>query len=177
MKFTPTQVDGAFIIDIEPHVDDRGFFARTFCVRQFEAHGLHTEFVQANMSLNHHAGTLRGLHWQTAPHAEVKVVRCTRGAIFDVAVDVRPDSPTFRQWVGVELSADNARCLYIPAGCAHGYQTLTGEAEVHYLVSAFYAPEHERGARWDDPAFDIVWPPAKERIVSPRDEAHHLFVW
>lgn len=177
MKFTPTQIEGVVIIDIEPRTDDRGFFARSFCAREFAAQGLHTTYLQANMSYNHHQGTLRGMHWQAAPHAEVKVVRCTRGAIYDVAVDVRPDSPSFRQWVGVELTADNARSLYIPEGCAHGYLTLTQGAEIHYLVSAFYAPEHERGARWNDPAFGITWPETADRIISPRDEAHPEFVW
>jgi len=175
MIFTPTQVEGVVIIDVEPRRDDRGFFARAFCAKEFEAQGLKSNFVQANMSFNPHLGTLRGMHWQAAPHEEVKVVRCTRGVIFDVAVDVRPVSPTFGKWTGVELSADNARALYIPEGCAHGYLTLTPDAEVHYLVSAFYAPAHERGARWDDPFFAITWPDTPSRIVSPRDEAHGFF--
>ncbi|MFZ2279688.1 MAG: dTDP-4-dehydrorhamnose 3,5-epimerase [Prosthecobacter sp.] len=172
MKFSPTKIQGCFIVDIEPRTDDRGFFARSFCRREFAEQDLCTEFVQANISFNHEAGTLRGMHWQDAPHAEVKVVRCTRGIVFDVALDLRRESPTYLQWTGVELSAENARSLYIPQGCAHGYLTLTPDAEMHYLVSAFYAPTHDRGARWDDPAFGIQWPNTPRRILSARDESH-----
>jgi dTDP-4-dehydrorhamnose 3,5-epimerase len=175
MKLTPTNIQGCFIVDIEPRADERGFFARSFCQHEFAAHGLHTQFVQANISQNHEAGTLRGMHWQDAPHAEVKVVRCTRGGIFDVALDLRRESPTYLQWAGVELHAENARALYVPQGCAHGYLTLTRDAEVHYLVSAFYAPTHDRGVRWDDPAFGIKWPHTPQRIISARDEAHPLW--
>ena len=175
MKFTPTNVDGVVIVDIEPRSDERGFFARSFCQREFEAQGLHTQFLQANMSFNHEQGTLRGMHWQEVPHSEVKVVRCTRGAIFDVALDLRRDSPSYLKWTGVELGAQNARALYIPEGCAHGYLTLTPAAEIHYLVSTFYAPAHERGARWDDRAFGIQWPHTPQRIISARDATHPLW--
>jgi dTDP-4-dehydrorhamnose 3,5-epimerase len=175
MKFHPTKVEGVFEIELEHQHDERGYFARTFCQREFSAQGLHTEFLQANTSFNHEAGTLRGMHWQDAPHAEVKLVRCTRGAIYDVALDLRRDSPTYLKWTGVELSADNARALYIPQGCAHGYVTLTPGAEIHYLVSTFYAPTHDRGSRWDDPAFDIEWPQVAPLIISARDKAHPLW--
>lgn len=175
MKFHPTRVEGVFEIELEHRRDERGFFARSFCQKEFAAQGLHTEFLQANMSFNHEAGTLRGMHWQDEPHAEVKVVRCTRGVIFDVAVDLRRDSPTYLKWHGVELSAENGRALYIPRGCAHGYLTLVPGAEIHYLVSTFYAPTHDRGARQDDPAFGIQWPETEKRLISPRDVAHPLW--
>lgn len=172
--FTPTAVDGVFTVDIKRHADERGWFARGFCSEDFKSAGLSGSFLQANLSFNHAAGTLRGMHWQDAPHSEVKVVRCTRGAIYDVALDLRRSSPTYLQWTGVELSADNARSLYIPEGCAHGYLTLAPGAEVHYLVSAFYAPTHDRGARWDDPAFNIAWP-EKPQVISARDQEHPLW--
>ena len=172
--FTSTEVEGVFIVDIKPRSDERGYFARSFCSQDFQNAGLCGSFIQANLSFNHAAGTLRGMHWQDAPHSEVKVVRCTRGAIFDVAVDLRPASPTYLRWTGVELSADNARSLYIPEGCAHGYLTLVPGAEVHYLVSALYAPSHDRGARWNDPAFGIAWP-EKPQVISARDEEHPLW--
>ncbi|MDB6003601.1 MAG: rfbC [Prosthecobacter sp.] len=172
MKFIPTNIQGSFIVDIEPSVDERGFFARSFCQREFEAQSLCTQFLQANISLNLEAGTLRGMHWQDQPHSEVKVVRCTRGMVYDVTLDLRRESPTYLQWTGVELSGENMRALYVPQGCAHGYLTLTPGAELHYLVSTFYAPTHDRGARWDDPAFGIQWPHTPQRIISARDEAH-----
>ncbi len=172
MKFTPTDVAGAFIVDIEARTDERGFFARAFCAKEFEAHGLYSEFLQANMSFNHEAGTLRGMHWQDEPHGEVKVVRCTRGVIYDVAVDLRPSSPTYLKWAAVELSAENARAFYIPQGCGHGYLTLTPGAEVHYLVSTYYAPTHDRGALWNDPAFSIEWPQKENLIISDKDQKH-----
>lgn len=172
--FTSTDVQGVFIVDIKPRADERGYFARGFCSQDFQNAGLCGSFLQANLSFNHAAGTLRGMHWQDAPHSEVKVVRCTRGAIFDVALDLRRSSPTYLRWTGVELSADNGRSLYIPEGCAHGYLTLTPGAEVHYLVSVPYAPAHDRGARWDDPAFGIVWP-QPPAIISKRDEEHPLW--
>lgn len=175
MKFHPTKVEGVFEIELEHRRDERGFFARSFCQKEFAAQGLHTEFLQSNLSFNHEAGTLRGMHWQDEPHAEVKVVRCTRGVIFDVAVDLRRDSPTYLKWHGVELSAENGRALYIPRGCAHGYLTLVPGAEIHYLVSTFYAPTHDRGARHDDPAFGIQWPEIEKRLISPRDVAHPLW--
>lgn len=158
MKFTPTAVDGAFIVDLEPHADSRGLFARTFDVDEFAAHGMDVGVAQCNLSFNHHAGTLRGLHRQVPPYAEGKLVRCTAGAIVDVAVDVRPGSPTYGRHVLVELSAANRRALFVPAYVAHGYQTLVDDAEVSYQVSGPYAPGGEQGFRYDDPAFGIAWP-------------------
>ena len=158
MRFVETRLKGAYLIEPEIRADERGFFARAFCRREFLAHGLNPELVQCNLSFNPASGTLRGMHYQRAPHAEVKLVRCTAGAICDVILDLRPDSPTFAQWAAVELSAGNRRLLYVPEGFAHGYQTLTEGAEVFYQVSAFYHPGSEEGARWDDPAFKIEWP-------------------
>ena len=172
MKLTRTRVEGVVIVDLERREDERGFFARTFCAEEFEAAGLVSRFVQGNVSFNRRAGTLRGLHWQVAPHEEAKLVRCTRGRIHDVAVDMRPQSATLHAWVAVELDDASGRALYIPEGCAHGYLTLTPDAEVHYLVSAAYEPSAERGARWDDPALGIEWPATAELVVSARDLAH-----
>lgn len=174
MIFTRTAVEGVVIVDLEPRTDERGFFARAFCAREFAAQGLNTQFVQANVSVNRDKGTLRGLHWQAAPHGEVKLVRCTRGAVHDVAVDMRPGSETYLRSVGVTLDAASGRALYIPEGCAHGYVTLEADTEVDYLVSAFYAPDHERAVRWDDPALGIEWPVPGRLIVSARDQAHPL---
>jgi len=175
MKFIETRVLGAILIDLEPRRDERGFFARSFCQREFEAKDLNTQFLQANISYNHEAGTLRGMHWQDEPHAEVKVARCTRGVIFDVALDLRHDSPSYLKWAAAELSAENGRALYIPRGCAHGYLTLTPGAEIHYLVSTFYAPTHNRGVLWNDPAFAIAWPETEKRFISERDNTHQLW--
>lgn len=158
MKFAETPLSGCYVIDLEQIGDDRGFFARSWCSKEFEAVGLGPRICQANVSYNNARGTLRGLHYQLAPHAEAKLVRCTRGAIFDVAVDLRVESPTFRQWFGVELSSENWRMLYIPEGFGHGFQALENDTEIYYLVSEFYTPEAERGARYDDPAFGIEWP-------------------
>ena len=158
MIFTNTALPGAVIVDVERREDARGHFARTYCAREFEAHGLPTQMVQTNMSLTRHAGTLRGMHYQLAPHAEDKLVRCVRGAIWDAIIDIRPDSPTYCQWTGVELSETNGRMLLVPKGFAHGFVTLTDDAAVTYQVSAFYAPQSERGLRHDDPAFAIDWP-------------------
>jgi dTDP-4-dehydrorhamnose 3,5-epimerase len=169
--FTETELPGAFIIDVERREDERGFFARAWCEDEFEEHGLSTHVVQCNLAYNRAKDTVRGMHYQAAPHAEVKVVRCTRGAVYDVIVDLRSDSPTFKRWVGVELNAENRRMLYIPEGFAHGYQTLADETETYYQVSAFYEPGAERGVRWDDPAFDIVWPQAERRIISAKDRS------
>jgi dTDP-4-dehydrorhamnose 3,5-epimerase len=171
MRFVPTKLAGAFVVEPEPRGDERGFFARTFCRDEFAARGLNTTWVQCNVSFNRRAGTLRGLHWQADPHAEVKLVRCTAGAAFDVIVDLRPDSPTYRQWVAVELSADNRKAVYIPAGFAHGFQTLADGTELFYQMSEFYYPELARGARWDDPALRIEWPACGHRVVAPRDLA------
>lgn len=171
MIFEETPVAGAFLIDLERREDDRGFFARAFCRREFEEHGLNPDVVQCNLSLSANAGTLRGMHFQRPPHEEAKLVRCTRGALWDVVLDLRPGSPTYLASYGAELSADNRRLLYIPEGCAHGFQTLVPETEAFYQVSAAYAPDHEGGVRWDDPAFGLEWPEAAERTISAKDLA------
>ena len=175
MIFTPTGLDGAFVVEIEPRGDDRGFFARTFCRREFEKNGLQVDFVQANTAFSKEKGTLRGMHFQRPPHAEAKFLRCVRGAVFDVMIDLRPESPTRKKWFGVELTAENRKMVFVPAGFAHGYLTTAADTEVFYLVSAFYAPEAEDGLRWDDPAFDIEWPPVGELIVSEKDRGWPLF--
>jgi dTDP-4-dehydrorhamnose 3,5-epimerase len=169
MIFTKTKLADAYLIDVEPHEDERGFFARAWCEQEFAEHGLETKVVQCNVSYNRLRGTLRGMHFQAPPHEEVKLVRCTRGAIYDVIVDLRPDSPTFKQWLGVELTADNRRVLYVPKGFAHGYQTLTDDSEVFYQVSEFYTPSAEGGVRWNDPAFGIEWPEPERALLSNRD--------
>ena len=166
MKFHPTPLDGAYTIELEKRGDDRGFFARLFCQKEFEAAGLSMSVVQINNSLSAKAGTLRGMHYQLAPAAEIKVVRCVRGALFDAIVDLRPDSPTFGTWFGTELSADNRRMLLVPQGCAHGFLTLTDDTEAFYLVNAFYAPDLERGVRYDDPRFGIDWPSQPVEVSS-----------
>jgi dTDP-4-dehydrorhamnose 3,5-epimerase len=158
MKFVKTKLRGAWLIDAEPMQDHRGFFARTFCAREFAQHGLETDFVQHSTSYSSAKGTLRGMHFQRAPHAEVKIVRCLKGAIWDVIIDLRPGSPTYRRWQAFELTAENRRQLYIPAGCAHGFQTLCDDTEAGYLISAYYAPSAACGVRYDDPAFAIAWP-------------------
>jgi dTDP-4-dehydrorhamnose 3,5-epimerase len=170
MKFTETGLEGAWIVDVEPLSDDRGFFGRTWCAKEFAEHGMVADIAQCNLSYNHRKGTLRGLHYQVAPAAEAKFVRCTAGAVHDVIVDVRPDSATYRQWIGVDLTAENRRALYVPPLFAHGYITLTDGAEVIYQVSEFYTPGAERGARYDDPAFGIEWPVAIE-VLSEKDAA------
>jgi dTDP-4-dehydrorhamnose 3,5-epimerase len=158
MRFTETRLRGAFIVDVEPREDARGHFARLFCEEEFAAHGLPTRIVQSSMSFTRKAGTLRGMHYQAEPHAEDKLVRCTRGAIWDAIVDLRPQSPTFCEWIGVELSEANGRMLLVPKGFAHGFLTLTDDAAATYQMSAAYAPQAERGVRYDDPAFGIRWP-------------------
>jgi dTDP-4-dehydrorhamnose 3,5-epimerase len=167
--FEETKLPGAFVIDLDRREDERGFFARTFCANEFGDHGLNARLVQANTSWNPRKGTLRGMHFQNAPHAEVKVVRATRGAIHDVIIDLRPDSPTYKQWIGVDLTQENRRALYVPEGFAHGFQTLVPDTEVHYLVTEFYTPEAEGGVRWDDPAFGIEWPDPANAFLSPKD--------
>ncbi|ULB45223.1 dTDP-4-dehydrorhamnose 3,5-epimerase [Limnospira fusiformis KN01] len=157
MKFTETQLKGAYIIELEPIQDERGFFSRSWCQKEFSERGLNSNLVQCNISFNRHKGTLRGMHYQAKPHEEAKLVRCTMGAIYDVIIDIRPDSPTFKQWVAVELTAENRRMLYIPEGMAHGFQTLTDNTEVFYQMSEFYHPESARGIRWDEPIFGITW--------------------
>lgn len=174
MIFNPLDIDGAWRIELDKHSDERGFFARAFCAEEFEQHGLESRFVQTNLSGNVRKHTLRGLHLQTEPYGEVKVVRCTRGAVFDVFVDLRPDSPGYRRWCGMELTPDNGLMLYIPRGCAHGYQTLRDDTDVLYFVSAPYQPGSERGVRWDDPALAIDWPEKKNVILSEKDRAWPL---
>jgi len=156
--FTESKLKGAFIVDLERREDQRGFFARTFCRREFEARGLRSEIAQANASVNNRKGTLRGLHLQVPPSREAKLIHCTRGRIYDVVVDLRKGSPSYKEWFGVELSENNYRQLYVPAGCGHGYLTLADDTAVQYLVTDFYAPELESGVRWNDPAFGIEWP-------------------
>jgi dTDP-4-dehydrorhamnose 3,5-epimerase len=173
--FTETKLKGAFIIDIERVEDGRGFFARTWCQREFEALNINSRLVQCNLSFNRYCGTLRGMHYQEIPYGEAKLIRCTRGRIYDVIIDLRPDSPTFTRWLAVELTADNSRMLYVPEQFAHGFQTLEDDSEVFYQMSEFYMPEYMRGVRWNDPAFSICWPPA-ERIISERDQKFPDFV-
>jgi dTDP-4-dehydrorhamnose 3,5-epimerase len=158
MIFKTSKLAGAMLIELQRREDARGYFARTFCAQEFAAHGLPTQMVQTNRSLTRQAGTLRGMHYQSAPNAEDKLVRCEHGAIWDAIVDLRPESPTFRQWLGVELSESNGRMLLVPKGFAHGFVTLTDDTAVSYQVSAFYSPASERGLRFDDPAFAIDWP-------------------
>jgi dTDP-4-dehydrorhamnose 3,5-epimerase len=168
--FAGTALDGAFVIELEQQTDDRGFFARSFCEREFAQHGPAFRALQQSISYNHHKGTLRGLHYQRPPHPEAKIVRCTRGAIFDVIVDLRAGSPTRGRWLGVELTAQNRRSLYIPAGFAHGFQTLYDESEVLYLMDAFYEASASAGVRYDDARLGIAWPLPPSRI-SDRDRA------
>jgi dTDP-4-dehydrorhamnose 3,5-epimerase len=175
MIFTETCLGGAYLITPERHADERGFFARTWCQEEFTAHGLDSRLAQCSLSFNRLAGTLRGMHYQTAPYAEAKVVRCTLGAIYDVIIDLRPASPSFKQWVSVELTAANRLTLYIPPGFAHGFQTLCDEAEVFYQISEFYHPEATAGVRWNDPAFGIVWPETPLRTISAKDQAYPDF--
>ncbi len=169
MFFTETELAGAYIIDLDRREDNRGFFARTWAQEEFEAHGLNTRVVQANMSYNHTRGTLRGMHYQRAPYAETKLVRCVQGAIYDVIIDLRPESATYKRWIGVELTAQNRRALYIPEGFAHGFQTLTDNSDVTYQVSEFYTPGAEGGIRYNDPAFEIKWP-LEVTVISEKDK-------
>jgi dTDP-4-dehydrorhamnose 3,5-epimerase len=167
----PTSLPGVAIIEIEPSIDERGSLGRTFDAEVFAAHGLDSRVAQCSTSSNARAGTLRGLHYQAAPHGESKLVRCTRGRIFDVVVDLRTQSPTHKHWIGIELSADGVRSLFVAEGCAHGFQTLEDNSEVHYQMTSAYVPDAYRGVRWSDPAFAIEWPepPAGERLMSTRD--------
>jgi dTDP-4-dehydrorhamnose 3,5-epimerase len=169
--FTATRLSDAVIIDVERHGDERGYLARTFCEEEFADHGLATRFVQSSTIVSPRRHTLRGLHYQRPPHREVKLVRCIRGAARVTIVDLRPESPSYTQWLGVELSQDNGRLLYVPEGFAQGYQTLVDDTEVLYQMSHHYVPDAATGVRWDDPAFGIDWPPAAERIISARDRA------
>jgi dTDP-4-dehydrorhamnose 3,5-epimerase len=174
MKFVETKLKGAFIITPDLIEDDRGFFARIFCRQEFEKHGLNPDLVQCNISFNKAKGTLRGMHYQIAPSAEVKLVRCTAGAICDVIIDLRSGSPTFKQWVAAELSEKNHRLLYVPEGFAHGYQTTEPLSEVFYQVSSSYNPASERGVRWNDPAFGIEWP-LPVSVISKKDESYPVW--
>lgn len=174
MKLTSTPLSGAYLIDLEKREDARGFFARTFCEREFDQWGLETRFVQMNSSLSTRSGTLRGLHFQTSPMAEVKVVRCIRGSVWDCILDLREESATFGRWFGHLLSTENRTMMYVPKGFAHGFFTLEPESEVFYLVSAFYSASHERGVRWNDPAFTIEWP-GQPVEISDRDRHHPDF--
>ena len=168
MIFQETKLQGAYIIELEKNVDDRGFFARTFCVNEFQEQGLSFNPVQTNLSFNEKSHTLRGMHYNESPHEEAKVVRCVRGSIFDVIIDLRDESPTKNEWVGVELTAGNCKSLYVPKGFAHGFLTLKPETEVSYLMSDFYVPGKGRGIRWDDPFYDIHWP-GEPAVISEKD--------
>ncbi|HEV3136442.1 MAG TPA: dTDP-4-dehydrorhamnose 3,5-epimerase [Pirellulales bacterium] len=174
MKLTETPLAGAFVVAIEQHRDDRGFFGRSFCVDEFQGAGIPMTIAQCNVSFNHRRGTLRGMHFQIPPNAEAKLVRCTRGAIYDVIVDLRPKSPTYTRHFGVELTAANHRSLYVPPGFAHGFQTLEDDAEVFYQMSEAYSPAHARGLRWNDPALGIQWPLAAT-VISKKDETYDDF--
>ena len=173
MKFVTTPLSGLYVVEIEPHNDERGFFARSFCAREFQAFGLESTVAQCNISFNKKAGTLRGLHFQAPPHEEAKLVRCTRGAIYDVVVDIRSVSPTYLHWHAVELTSDNKRTLFIPRGFAHGFQTLMDNSEVFYVMSDFYHSESSRGLRWDDPTLAIAWP-LRNAIISDKDRKYPL---
>ena len=175
MIFAETALRGAFIVDQEPHLDERGYFSRLWCAREFEAHGLETRVAQCSMSYNRQAGTLRGMHYQAAPYEEAKLVRCTRGAVFDVIIDLRRGSPTFTRHVSAVLSAANGTALYVPRGFAHGFQTLEDHSEVMYQISEFHHADYARGVRWNDPAFAIGWPSTANRIVNDRDAAYPDF--
>lgn len=174
MQFTQTKLKGSFIIDLDEKADHRGFFARTFCAEECAEHGLKQNVMQCNLSFNYKKGTLRGMHYQTAPACETKLIRCTQGAIYDVIIDMRPESPTYLSHIGVELTAENRRALYVPEMFAHGYQALTDGAEVLYQVSEFYTPGYERGLRYNDPFFNIEWP-LPVSVISQKDAAWPLF--
>lgn len=171
MRFEPTPIQGAWLIHIEPREDERGFFARTFCEREFASHGLLDRFVQCNISINHRRGTLRGMHFQRAPKEEVKLVRCARGRVWDVILDLRPDSSSYLRWAGFSLDGDSHAAVYVPAGCAHGFQTLTDDAHLFYQMGEFYDGALADGVRWNDPAFRIEWP-ISDPILSERDRSY-----
>lgn len=175
MHFTETKLQGTFIIEPERFEDERGFFAPAFSAAEFSARGLASVFVENNISYNKNRATLRGMHYQVAPYGQAKLIRCTRGAIFDVAVDLRPDSDTFKQWVGVQLSADDRSMVYVPGNYAHGFQTLQDDTEVFYMVSQPYLPDSSRGVRWDDPAFGIQWPLSDALKINKRDREYPDF--
>jgi dTDP-4-dehydrorhamnose 3,5-epimerase len=174
MVFHETKLPGVFEIDLEPIIDERGFFARSWCRKEFEAHGINARMEQCNISYSLRKGTLRGIHWQEVPFAENKLVRCTRGGLYDVVVDLRVGSSRFKQWIALELTATNRRMVYIPRGCAHGFLTLEDQTEVFYQMSEFHNGDSARGARWNDPAFQIVWP-TEARVISERDRTYPDF--
>lgn len=175
MIFTETKLKGAFVIDVERREDERGFFGRAWCKKEFEAQGLNSDAVQANISFNKKKGTLRGMHYQSAPFSENKIVQCTSGSLYDVIIDIRTDSPSFKQWVGVELTAESFRIIYVPKGFAHGFITLEDNTAVHYWVTQYHTPASEAGIRFDDPMFNIEWPLAPV-LVSEKDRVHAPFV-
>jgi len=175
MRFLESKLAGAFLVEPDRNEDERGFFARTWSQREFQERGINADLVECNISFNRKKGTLRGLHYQVAPNAQARLVRCTMAAIFDVIVDLRQHSPTFRQWISVQLSADNRAMLFIPEGVAHGFQTLADDTEVSYQMSRYFAPESSRGVRWDDPAFGIIWP-EDTRVINARDRQNPNFV-
>jgi dTDP-4-dehydrorhamnose 3,5-epimerase len=174
MVFHKTKLEGVFEIELEPHTDERGSFARCWCQKEFEDNGLNPRLVQCNLSFTSRKGTLRGMHYQAPPYAESKLVRCTRGAIYDVVLDLRPRSPTFKEWIAVVLTPDKRNMTYVPEACAHGFLTLEDDTEVFYQMSEFYNPESARGVRWDDPAFRIAWP-EKVQVISERDRTYPDF--
>lgn len=174
MLFCATKLPGVFEIHIESKPDERGFFARTWCQREFKAHGLSAKLVQCSLSFNREKGTLRGMHYQAAPYEETKLVRCTKGSVYDVVLDLRRSLPTFKNWVAVVLTAEKRNMIYVPEGCAHGFLTLEQESEVTYQMSEFYDAESARGVRWDDPAFQIQWPSNVE-VISERDRTYPDF--
>ncbi len=174
MIFKETKLKGAYIIELQKLTDERGFFGRSWCKKEFEAHGLNANVVQANVSYSKTKGTIRGMHYQVAPYSETKSIRCFSGSIYDVIIDIRPDSPTYKQWIGVELSAENGLMLFVPEGFAHGFITLEDHSSVNYLVTAYYTPGAEGGIRYNDPAFNIEWP-IDPTVVSEKDRNHPPF--
>lgn len=176
MKFTETKLKGAYVIEVDRREDDRGFFARSWCQKEFAEHGLNPNLVQCNISFNLKQGTLRGMHYQAKPHQEAKLVRCVKGGIYDVIIDLRPDSPTFTDWFSVDLNSENRKMIYIPEGMAHGCQTLADNTEVFYQMSEFFCSESARGVRWDDPIFGIDWPEISQRVISEKDRSYPNFL-
>lgn len=176
MIFTETKLQGVYLIEPTRFEDERGFFAPSFSAKEFAARGMMSEFVENNISYSKSRGTIRGMHYQAAPHGQAKLVRCTRGAVFDVVVDLRRDSPTHREWVGAELTAENRSMLYLPGDCGHGFQTLVDDTEVFYMVSGVYVPDSGRGVRWDDPAFRIEWPEVGRRVLLRRDQEYPDYI-
>lgn len=174
LKFIETSIPGVLLINLHLLEDERGYFTRTFCAQKFKENGINPSLLQCNISFNHKKGTLRGMHFQITPHAEAKLIRCVRGSIFDVVIDLRPESKTFEQWMSIELSEKNRQLLYIPEGCAHGFQTLEDQTELFYQMSYPFLPEAARGIRWDDPYFKITWP-LNDRTISLKDQSYPLY--